>query len=284
MPKPPRRRRFFAAREGKFHTRIAKKQPSRFDPSAEPAPTEDEASSSDGLSDVTALEESAADQEAETLEASFAGQVLLGRRPRPGKRRRLPLGFVVLLLSVCSTLAALGGYLLAKPTRRAIVLNVPRGVQENLKPVTPTEEGGLDAAYKARHQKEFARAMQLFALLAPKPWNHGAMELEIGRTLLYQGKFSDARAVLETAADKGTMAADANLLLGALYKAQKSYPQAETSFAAAVALDPTRPEYYYIWGECLREEGKLLEATTKLRSALINRGKSGRRRWCQYRD
>ena len=274
MPRPPRRRRFFARREGEFHTRISKESPALFDPaSSQSLPpsgsVEDDVSAPLDEQPPEGPEEEMAALEAESPETASDVQWLLGRRPRPGKRRRLSLGWVVLLLLTCSLLAAFGGYLLAKPTRKAIVLSAPRVVQENVEPIKPTEQEELDEAFKVRHQRQFADAEQRFAALASEGWNHGAMELEIGRTLLYQGKLSDAKAVLETAASKGPMAADANFLLGALYKTQKSYPQAETSFATAVTLDPTRPEFYYVWGECLREEGKLLEAASRFRSALV---------------
>ncbi len=58
-------------------------------------------------------------------------------------------------------------------------------------------------------------------------------------------------------------------MLGLVSLVEKNFQEAETSLAAAVAADPTRPDFFFLWGECLRDEGKPLEAVDRFRSALL---------------
>ena len=109
----------------------------------------------------------------------------------------------------------------------------------------------------------------MFTALGRKHPDWGTMEVEVGRTLLYARNLKAARVVLTASADKGPTGAEANFLLGTLFEAEKLYPQAESSFAKAVQLNPTDPNYYYFWGECLRKEGKVLAAIPRFRSALL---------------
>lgn len=62
---------------------------------------------------------------------------------------------------------------------------------------------------------------------------------------------------------------DANLSLGILFAMRRQYADAESSFERAVAVDPTRADIFYFWGESLRQEGKPLLASRRFRSALL---------------
>ena len=173
-----------------------------------------------------------------------------------------------LLPLVSLALGVLGGSLWSQPAQPAGNFVAPAAVQE-ARPLTTAEQEELDAAYAARRAHRFAEAAQRFTALGRKHPNWGAMQIEAGVTLLDQGTMDAAETSLQASADKGSMPADANYFLGAVNLKNKAYPEAKASLARAVALDPSRPEFYYLWGECLREEGKPLEAATRFRCALL---------------
>ncbi len=51
--------------------------------------------------------------------------------------------------------------------------------------------------------------------------------------------------------------------------AMRDYALSERFFQRAVNADPTRAEYYFCWGECLRWDGKPGAAAQKYRDALL---------------
>lgn len=94
------------------------------------------------------------------------------------------------------------------------------------------------------------------------------MAIEAGRTSLYLHDARTAQQTLSTLPpDQGQ--ADASFLSALLHLTNKELELAEESFAIAVARDPARPDFYYFWGECLRRDGKPLEAVGKFRAALL---------------
>ena len=212
--------------------------------------------------DVTPREKTAS---ADPLPPAF--RLLYLSPPPPENKIRLALQKALFAL-VCVALGVLGSSLLSKPSRTAVSVAGPGTSVEEVKPLTPAEQGELDTAYTALQTHKFADAEQRFEALARRHPNWQAMGVEVGLALFYQGKLDEASKAL-TAVDKGWMSADANYVLGMIGLKDKDYSEAETNLAKAVTLDPTRPEYYYLWGECLREQGKLLEAAGKFRSALL---------------
>ena len=175
------------------------------------------------------------------------------------------------LVSVASlALGVLGNALWSRHAQPAPDFPAPAAIPEAA-PLTPAEQEELDAAYAARDAQKFAEAAQRFVILGRKHPGWKAMEVEAGVTLLDEGNLDAAETSLQASADRGWTPAAANYFLGATNLKKKDYARAQESLGKAVALDPSRPEFYYLWGECLREEGKPLEAATKFRSALLRR-------------
>ena len=187
----------------------------------------------------------------------------------PRARPFFTIRAAVLLTLAGLALGGLGGALLLGMGSHAAPPAGRGGIQEEVTLLTPADEDALDTAYADRHAGKFAPAEQLFDDLARQHPRWDAMKAEVGRTLFYEKNMSEAYATLRTAVDKGLAPAEANFLLGALAVMRKSYPEAEASLATAVALDPTRPDIYYLWGDCLRAEGKPQEAAAKFRSAML---------------
>ena len=154
-------------------------------------------------------------------------------------------------------------------TRSAAGLSPESAGKETPASLAPAEQNDVDAAFTAVKAQKFTEAARLFSALQSKHPAWGSMAIEISRTQFYEHDLAGARATLEAAVSKGQQPADANLMLGLLYMADNTYADAESHFARATALDPARPDFYYFWGECLRRQGKPLDAISKFRSALI---------------
>jgi Tfp pilus assembly protein PilF len=135
--------------------------------------------------------------------------------------------------------------------------------------LTEDERTQLDTAFsegRARHYKE---SEQIFTSLVQKHPAWSKVPLEIARMDIYQEDYIGAQRIL-SGLMQGTSDArpDAFFLTGVLNLKAGNFRDAETSFAAATDADPTRSEYFYFWGDCLRQEGKPQEAGIRFRSAL----------------
>jgi tetratricopeptide (TPR) repeat protein len=134
---------------------------------------------------------------------------------------------------------------------------------------TEVERTALDAAYLAGREGRYADSERLFTELSRKHPGWVKVPLEIARMDIYQGDNIGAQQILGRLVQQDSDARpDAFFLAGVLNLKAADYADAETSFAAATDADPTRSEYYYFWGDCLRQDGKPLEAEARFRSAL----------------
>ena len=269
MPKPRRRRRFFAL-EGRIEV----------DDSGEPLGIVDDDSVDASPATATAVSGEADPRlhglaEEPAVPASPADDLLppafrLNRtaRPQPAPARLVPLASVALALA-CLLLGGLAGFLWSEFTRKPTAAVAPGVAPKITTPLTVADQHDLDEAYAARHAHAYREAERLFAAVGGRHAGMGPLEVEVGRTLLYAGQPIEAISILRKAIDKDWKPAEANFLLAMLSKSRQSYAEAEASFSKAVENDPTQPDYYFFWGECLREEGKLLDATAKFRSALL---------------
>ena len=176
---------------------------------------------------------------------------------------------VGLLAVGCLALGLLGGYLLGRHSVKPTVFGGQDSTREGAVRLTTSELDQLDGAYTARYTHHYTEAEQSFTALGRTHPNWPIMKVELGRTMLYDGKLTGARTVLNTAAIGGMATADALFALGVVDMVKKNYREAETNLAAAVAADPTRPDFYFLWGECLRDQGRPLEAAERFRSALL---------------
>ena len=274
MPKPRRRRRFFAL-EGRFEVGDSGElegivDPARIDPAESSVLADEEDAAASGVDPRQSGSPEAAGVDGSTQEEDLPPAFRLNRSPsnQPAQKHSFSRWSVLLSL-LCLAAGVLAGRLWPQPTQKPAGTDLTGGVQKAPISLTPADQSDLDEAYAARHANKYAEAEELFTALGRRHPDWGPVEVEMGRTLFYEGKASDAAAGLKVAVEKGWKPAEANFLLGVLNKARRSYPEAEANFARAVTIDPTEPEYYFFWGECLREEGKLLDATTKFRSALL---------------
>ena len=258
----PRRRRFFASRKGEYHERITGSRQAGDGPEdTDDFSLQDRADDPHG--EVDPLSPNGEEPgSSETLPSGFR---LLPPRMRMLARGRFSLGQVGVLL----VLGVLAGYLLSSFVNRNANSAARGRVRPEVVGLSPADEDSLDAAYAARSRRDYAKAEQLFSTLVRKHPNWESVQAEIGRTKLYGHDLQGGSDSLKSTASHGWLPADANFLLGALYMVQKAYRDADSSFATAVALDPTRPEYYHLWGESLRAEGRIMEAIPKFRSALL---------------
>lgn len=274
MPKPQRRRRFSATaeREPQIYRPEARRDFSESEDAGPvpppPAPDEER----DAPAEAEPASETVTGEPTGEVAGETGEELPFRALPPRGRRltkQRFSLLLVLLVSCLCLALGGVVGSLLPRPVPPAPVGERPEGTTDHLKLLTQTDEEALDAAYAARHALRFAEANQRFAALGQAHPAWGKLALETGRTQLYEGDLSHAVVSLKTAMERGWRASEAHCLLGVTCQAQKAYPQAELSFASAVALDPTQPDYYFLWGECLRAQGKPLEAISKFRSALL---------------
>lgn len=135
-------------------------------------------------------------------------------------------------------------------------------------PVSPQTLGEVDAAYDAVKHTRYVEARRLFSALRDKHPEWPSMAVEAAQACFSANDEAAGQQILGLlTADRLTP--DANAALGLHRLFYQDYDLAEDAFAAAVALDPSRPEYFYFWGECLRRHGKPQAAAEKYRSALL---------------
>ena len=133
----------------------------------------------------------------------------------------------------------------------------------------PLDQNKLDEAYRDQKTGKFAEAARILAALHGKHPAWGTVGVASGTMAMYQHEWAAAQVALSGLTSAPMSAAESHLQLGILFTIRKDYDQAKAHFANAVALDPTKPDFYYFWGECLHQEGKQLEAVSKFRSALL---------------
>ncbi len=178
---------------------------------------------------------------------------------------------VALVSSLCLLLGGSVGYLLRSPgvpANTAASGPVGAGRPGPILPLAPSVLADVDAAFDANKQGQFADARQRFNVLADGHPNWVSMRIEAARATMYEHDFDAAGKILTTVQRAGANV-DAEFLSGLLEMTTQTYDKSEEAFARAIALDPTRADVFYFWGECLRREGKPQEAADKFREALV---------------
>ena len=202
-----------------------------------------------------------------------AGLRLTRSADAPRVQRRGVPGWVAALASLgCLLLGGAGAYLLQSyGSAVASTATANRAATERTAPVIPLAPavlGDVDAAFAANKAGQFADARLKFGVLASSHPNWASMRIEAARSALYGHDFDGAGLMLSTVERAGANV-DASLLTGLLQMTIQSYDKAELAFAQAVAIDPSRPDVFYFWGECLRREGKPQDAAGKFHQALL---------------
>lgn len=176
-----------------------------------------------------------------------------------------------LLLTTLLLAAGLGGgYYLGRASVPAPV--VSKVVKEPEKVVvgglSPELQAQVDAAFQANKKGQYQQARDQFTALYQQHPEWWSMGIEAARTSLYLHEpQATKRSLNGVTADAGQP--DVNFIQALLHLTNKELDLAESSFALAVAHDPARPDFFYFWGECLRRDGKPLEAVNKFRAALL---------------
>ena len=192
----------------------------------------------------------------------------------PAPLRRGLIAFYLTLGSVALLGAGLTtGYLLGahgRPTQRVVVAGVAALPGKAVVPLPISDEmqAALDAAFEATKQRHYQEAQKMFAALHAAHPEWPSMAIESARDALYQMDAQATGSILSSLTRYGPQA-DAEFMQALLHLTHKEFDAAGRRFAAAVALDPARPDFYYFWGECLRDEGKPREAAEKFRAALL---------------
>ena len=126
----------------------------------------------------------------------------------------------------------------------------------------------VDAAFESTKQGHYKEAHDQFLTLHDEHPEWWSMTIEAARASLYLHDALEAQRTLHLiSADEGLP--DVDFIMGLLHLTNQETALAEESFSAAVARDPARPDIYFFWGECLRREGKPLEAVGKFHAALL---------------
>ena len=244
---------------------------------AETAPVEAEAADPLATGALPEEELYAADQPAAEAppedESLPAGLRLTRSADAPNVQRRGVPGWVAALASLgCLLLGGVGAYLLqSHGSAAASTATANRAATERTAPVIPLAPavlGDVDAAFAANKAGQFTDARLKFGVLASSHPDWASMRIEAARSALYEHDFDGAKLML-SAVERAGANVDASLLTGLLQMTIKSYDKAELAFAQAVAIDPSRPDVFFFWGECLRREGRPQDAAEKFHQALL---------------
>lgn len=189
--------------------------------------------------------------------------------PNPGVGPLLAtLGSIVLL-----ALGLTGGYLYGvnnAPSRLAVPRAVTALPGKSVVPeaLDDKTQQAVDAAFEATKQRHYEDAKKQFDALHQAHPEWPSMAIESARATLYQFDAQATGSILTNLTRNGPTA-DAEFLKALMRLTHKEFDQANQAFAAAIALDPARPDFYYFWGECLRSQGKPREAAAKFQAALL---------------
>ena len=188
-------------------------------------------------------------------------------------RRGLPIFYTVFGSLILLSLGLTAGYLLGARGTVARTIVMPGTAALPGKPVEPAElsadlQGAVDAAFSATKEHRYADATKMFAALHDQHPEWPSMAVESARATLYEMDAQATGAILNALMRYGP-SPDGEFMRALLHLTHKEFDAADRSFAAAVALDPARADFYYFWGECLRDQGKPREAAEKFRAALL---------------
>lgn len=194
-------------------------------------------------------------------DAGFHGLHFSGRL-----KRRLRL---IASLAVVALVAWGGGYWFGQRHAEA---GAPfwRGQQLPGEAPTAEEQAALDAAFAALRSARYAEARQLFTTLVENHRRWASLYPMIALATLYQNDASGFKKYVEQSENNGEMSpADSSFLLAHYSLNAKAFADANKSFGECVGADPTRPQTYYFWGDCLMQWGNPAEAVKKFRTARL---------------
>ena len=176
-----------------------------------------------------------------------------------------------LLLTVVLLVAGLGGgYALGRASlpARAVSKTAPEPEKMVVGGLSPEVQAQVDAAFQATKKSRYQEARAQFDALRQQHPEWWSMGIESARASLYLHDAQTAKRTLNTITTDAGLP-DANFIQALLHLTNKEFDLAEAAFAIAAAHDPSRPDFFYFWGECLRRDGKPLEAADKFRAALL---------------
>ncbi len=189
------------------------------------------------------------------------------------QRRGLPIFYTLFGSLILLGIGVTAGYLLgARGTvaRTVVLSGVAALPGKAVEPaaLSADAQGAVDAAFTATKEHRYADATKMFAALHAAHPEWPSMAIESARATLYASDAQATGAILNALMRYGP-SPDGEFMKALLHLTHKEFDAADTAFGAAVALDPARADFYYFWGECLRDEGKPREAAEKFRAALL---------------
>lgn len=211
-------------------------------------------------------------------------------RPERAKRWRLPdISTSSLLLAlVTGAVAGALGYALgrggnpAPRTGPASAATPP--VDASRAAAVPTLDAAtaarIDDAFAAFKASRFGDARAAFLAVrdrAPSLRTAGAWNE------YFAGNYSQSESQVLQQIRENIDAADAYFLLGLLRATRQDYPGAGQAFAAAAALDPTRAETQFLWGDTLRRDGRPREAIAHFHAAIRRNRQETNESFYQYK-
>ena len=136
--------------------------------------------------------------------------------------------------------------------------------------LTPSAQLALDAAFTTLKSDRPGDSRSQFAELLRLHPGWPTLALEEARAALYQHDGAGSKLLVDAGEKAGQItSSDAAFFSGLLRMTANDFQAANISFERAAAADPTRPDIFYFWGECLRRQGRPAEAVDRLRSALL---------------
>jgi len=132
----------------------------------------------------------------------------------------------------------------------------------------------LDAALTAERSGNRAKAVQLTTELRGRlgqtlSQQSSALDLYLAEMAIRERRGRDAKAILFPLTRTSPPSAQACDRLGFIAARNRDFDDAVTAFSEAAKAEPLVGVYFYRWGECLRRQGKLEEAVTRLQEALL---------------
>jgi tetratricopeptide (TPR) repeat protein len=132
------------------------------------------------------------------------------------------------------------------------------------------EQRQLDAAFAALKSGRFAEARAQFGALVRSHPRWTALNGNLALTALYGHDIPLFKQLVGQGEAHGLIApADARYLLGQWCLDSRQFESAGRYFGEAAGADPSRPEIYFYWGECLLQQGRPVEAVGKFRAAQL---------------
>ncbi len=153
-----------------------------------------------------------------------------------------------------------------------------RGAIELLKKVTAQASDPqvlATLAYAYGQIRDFSSAASTYESLLEKDPGNLTYRKALGQSLLFGGKYEQARAQFQSAIQANPRDAESYLRLSQVYRAQHNYDLARENLGKAIELEPDNLELQYNQALLAEEEGKIPEAVGLIQKILDSTARTG---------